>query len=264
MSIRESFKNKVVFITGASSGIGKELAHEYAKNGANVILTARRFELINSDAKILSLKYNKCIAIKCDVTKDGDLEKVVQEGIKTFKKINIVIANAGFGVGGKLEDLKVEDYKKQFETNVFGVLRTIYATLPELKKTKGNLAIIGSVNGIVSFFTGSSAYIMSKFAIHGLIESLYLELLPYEISVTHIMPGFVETEFDIKDSEEEKRKYSWLKISAKKAAILIIQAIKNRELEVVLTTHGKIVVYLERYTPYILRKLSYLYVKNFK
>jgi len=256
-----SFLNKVVLITGASSGIGKALAYEFAKNGANVILTGRRFELISLNAKNISLKYKKCIAIKCDVTSDGDLEKAVKEGIKTFGKIDVAVANAGFGLAGNFEKLKLEDYKHQFETNVFGVLRTIYATLEELKKTKGSICIIGSVNGVVSFSGGSSAYTMSKFAVRGLIKSLALELSPYDISVTHIMPGFVNTEFDSKHEKRGKEKYSWLKISAEKAARLIVKAIKDKNLEAILTRHGKMAVYLEHYTPFILRWLSGLFSK---
>lgn len=255
------FLNKVVLITGASSGIGKALAYEFAKNGANVILTARRFKLISLHAKNISSEYQKCIAVKCDITKDGDLEKAVEEGVKIFGKVDVMVANAGFGIPGNLEDLTLNDYKKQFETNVFGVLRTVYATLPELKKTKGAICIIGSVNSIVSFPTGTSAYVMSKFAVHGLIKSLSLELSPYGISVTHIMPGFVKTEFDSKYNEKGKEKYNWLKISAEKAAKLIVRSIKDKNLEVILTRHGKMAVYLERYTPFILRGLSSLFSK---
>lgn len=250
----EISKNKVVFITGASSGIGEALAYDYAKNGANVILLARRFDLISSLAEKLSKKYQKCIAVKCDVSCDGDLEKAVIEGVNNFGKIDIVIANAGFGKPGKLENLTLNDYKEQFETNVFGILRTIYATLEELKKTKGSICIIGSVNGIVSIFEGTSAYTMSKFAVRGLIQPLSLELSHYKISVTHIMPGFVKTEFDKKYKDKRKNKYDWLKINASEASSLIIKAIKNKDLEVILTRHGKFAVWIENYTPFILKK----------
>jgi short-subunit dehydrogenase len=258
--MKKLFKNKVVLITGASSGLGKALAYEFAKNGANVILLARRFEIISSIAEDLTYKFNKCIAIKCDVSKDGDLENAVVEGLKIFKKIDIVIANAGFGIGGNFEDIKIEGYRKQFETNIFGVLRTIYATLPELKKTKGSICIIGSVNGAVSFSTGVSAYVMSKFALRGLVQSLSLELLPYEISVTHAMPGFMKTEFH-KDDQETERKISWLEISPERASHIILKAIKKKKFEIIITNHGKIAVYMERYTPFILRKLSKLFSK---
>ena len=203
--MKKIFENKVVLITGASSGLGKALAYEFAKNGANVILLARRFEIISSIAKDLTSNFNKCIAVKCDVSKDGDLENAVTEGIKHFKKIDVTRANAGFGLHGNFEDVKIEGYRKQFETNIFGVFRTIYATLPELKKTKGAICIIGSVNGAVSFSTGVSPYVMSKFALHGFVQSLSLELLPYEIYVTHAMPGFMKTEFHKDDKETERK-----------------------------------------------------------
>jgi uncharacterized protein len=260
-NMNNSFLDKVVLITGASSGIGKALAYEFAKNGANVVLTGRRIEKISSSAKDISSRYKESIAVKCDVTKDGELEKAVEEGVKTFGKIDVVVANAGFGLQGNLENLTIEDYRRQFETNIFGVLRTIYASLEELKKTKGSICIIGSVNSIVSFSTGSSPYTMSKFAIRGLVKSLSLELSTYNVSVTHIMPGFVETEFDIKSSEKDKKMYSWLKISAEKAAKLIVHAIKDKDLEAILTRHGKMAIYMERYTPFILRKLSGLFSK---
>lgn len=255
-------QDKVVLITGASSGLGKALAQEYAKNNSNVILLARRLDLISSTAEELSEKYKKCIAVQCDVTKDEDLEKAVKESLNIFKKIDIVIANAGFGLPGNIENLKIEDYKKQFEVNIFGVLRTIYATLPELKKTKGAICVIGSVNSIVSFSTGVSPYVMSKFALRGLIKSLHLEMMPYNISITHIMPGFIKTDFDKNKKIEEKEKYNWLKMEPEKAAKLIIKAIKHKKREVVLTVHGKIAVYLERHFPFILRKISKLFSKT--
>lgn len=255
------FEDKVVLITGASSGLGKALAYEFAKNGANVILLARRFELISDIADDLTLNFNKCIPVKCDVSEDEKIEKAVTEGIKYFGKIDIVVANAGFGIPGNLEDLTLKDYKKQFETNVFGTLRTIYATLSELKKSHGHICIIGSVNGIVPFYTGTSAYTMSKFAIRGLIEPLSLELSRYGISVTHIMPGFMDTEFDNERNDNEKQNYNWLKISAEKAAVLTIDAIKNKEVEVVLSAHGKVAVYLEKHVPRILKKINRTYSK---
>lgn len=255
-----TLKNKVVFITGASSGIGEALAHQYAQKGANVVLLARRFELISSLAKKLSEKYQKCIAIKCDVTIDEDLEKATLESIKNFNKIDIVIANAGYGRPGNLENLNIKDYQDQFDVNVFGVLRTIYATLGELKNTKGSLCIIGSVNGVVSSFPGISAYSMSKFAIRGLIKPLSLELSPYGISVTHIMPGFVKTEFDKKYKEDRRYKYDWLKISAEKASSLIIESIENKKSEVVLTKHGRVAVFIEKQMPFIFKKFIKIFL----
>lgn len=255
----KSFSNRIVLITGASSGLGKALAYEFAKNGARVILLARRFKLISQIADDITTNLNKCIAIECDVTKDGDLENAVKEGVKCFGKIDIVVANAGFGVPGNFENLKLEDYKMQFETNVFGVLRTIYATLSELKKSKGSLCIIGSVAGFVSFVSGSSPYIMSKFAVRGLINPLHLELSQYNISITHIMPGLIDTEFN--KTNNVGKKLGLKKMKSEKAARLILKAIKNKKVEIVITEYGKLIVFIEKYTPFLLKIINKL-LKN--
>lgn len=261
MNEKESLKNKVVFITGASSGIGRALAYQYAKIGANVILTGLEIDILLTLERELTEKFQKCIAIKCDVNSDNDLQEAVKIGTEKFGRIDIAIANAGFGLHGKLEELNISDYKKQFETNVFGVLRTIYATLPELKKTKGVICIIGSVNGILPFSVGTSPYTMSKFAVRGLAQILSLELEPCGVSVVHAMPGFVATNFDRGISDKEKKKYSWLKITADQAAKSIFKAIKKRKAEVVISRFGKFAVYMERYAPTFVRWISRLFAK---
>ncbi|MFA6251270.1 MAG: SDR family NAD(P)-dependent oxidoreductase [Candidatus Paceibacterota bacterium] len=253
------FKDEVILITGTSSGLGKALAYEFARNGANVILFDKEFELSSQIANELTKNFNKCLAISGDVTKDGDLENAVLEGVKNFGKIDIIVANAGFGVPGDFENLKLEDYKKQFETNVFGVLRTIYAGLPEIKKTKGSICIIGSVGGYVSFAPGSSAYVMSKFAIRGLARPLWLELSKYNISVTHIMPGPMDTNFN--HTNDLIKKLGLSKMKPEKAARLILSAIKNKKFEVVITSYGKLVVFIQKYFPFLF-KIIYKKIKN--
>ena len=132
--------HKTAFITGASSGIGAELAREFAKHGFSIALCARRTDRLNNLVEELKKTGTESIALTCDVTNTQSLQNAVQKTIEAFGRIDVVIANAGFGVNGYFEDLSLDDYKRQFETNVVGVLDTIYQTLPELKKTKGNLA----------------------------------------------------------------------------------------------------------------------------
>ena len=133
------FRDKVVLITGASSGIGEELAWQLGQAGAKLTLAARRIELLGSLAqRILENGKVRPLVVQCDVTRDGELERAVSETVRQWGKLHVVIANAGFGVIGALKQLSVGDYRRQFETNVFGVLRTIYAALPEIEKTKGN------------------------------------------------------------------------------------------------------------------------------
>src|SRR5204862_6923812 len=122
--------------------------------------------------------------------RDDDLKGAVATAVRQWSKVDVVIANAGFGVVGRLESLSVDDYRRQFDTNVFGVLRTIYAALPEIEKTKGNLVIIGSVAGWAAS-AGAAPYNMSKFAVRALANAITPELRPAGVKVTLISPGSV-------------------------------------------------------------------------
>ncbi len=187
------FQGRTVLITGASSGIGAALARRFAAEGAHLVLTARRLEKLGEVAASLPEPHGDVRILECDVTRDGQLDEVVAQVQRSGAKLDIVIANAGFGVAGAVQRLALEDYRRQFETNVFGVLRTIYAVLPALSRPGGQLAIIGSVAGHVPQ-AGASAYGMSKFAVRALAESLRAELAPEGIAVTLISPGFVDSD----------------------------------------------------------------------
>ena len=249
------FKNQVVLITGASAGIGAALAEEFASQGANLVLLARRTERLTTVANRIDSTGEKVLTVTCDVTKDGDLEQAVELAHKKFnRKVDIAIANAGWSLKGNLEDITVADYRRQWETNVFGVLRTIYATLDDLKETQGRLVVISSVKSYISL-AGDSPYSSSKYALRALCESLSGELAPYGVSVTHVCPGYVATEIrridtrgvfhdDWQDHVSPK-----LIVSAKKTAQHIVKAIHRRQREQVLTSYGKFIVLLKRYTP---------------
>ena len=253
-------------MTGASSGIGEELAWQLAQADAMVILAARRKELLEKLAeRIVASGKRRPLIVECDVTKDGDLERAVTESVREFGKLDIAIANAGFGVYGTLKQLSIEDYRRQFETNVFGVLRTIYAALPELEKAKGNIVIIGSVAGWIPT-PGSSPYGMSKFALRSLSNSIGLELEPLGIKVTLISPGFVASNFgNVLRSGNPRVTVqgpppAWLVMPADKAVKQILQAVARGKSEAIITGHGKLGVISERFAPRlfhaILRKMQ--------
>src|ERR1700722_11523607 len=129
------FRDKVALITGASSGIGEELARQLGHAGAKLTLAARRTDLLETLAqKIAEDGRPRPLVVECDVTRDGDLERAVSETVRQWGKLDVAIANAGFGVVGTLKSLSLGDYRRQLETNCFGVLRTIYAALPEIEK----------------------------------------------------------------------------------------------------------------------------------
>jgi short-subunit dehydrogenase len=245
-----------VLITGASSGIGAALALEWARQGADVALAARRVDRLDALARDCQAVGARAVVIPCDVTRDGDCEQAVARTRSALGRIDVVVANAGFGVMGAFEKLALEDYRRQFETNVFGVLRTAHASLAELTATRGRLVVIGSVSGHVAS-PGASAYAMSKFAVRALSEALRAEWRGRGVSVTLITPGFVDSEIHQVDNRGVHHPDSpdfvprWLRMPTDRAARLIVRAAARRRREVVITGHGKVAVFLKRHVPWL-------------
>jgi short-subunit dehydrogenase len=256
------FRDKSVLVTGASSGIGEELVLQLSQAGARLTLAARRASLLEDVARriVESGRQAPAVAV-CDVTRDEDVTRAVATAVQRWGQLDIVVANAGFGIVGTLQKLSVEDYRRQFETNVFGVLRTIYAALPEIEKTKGNVVIIGSVAGWASM-PGSSAYAMSKFALRALANAITPELRLSGATVTLISPGFVAS--NIRRVDNDGRLHSdareqiprWLVMRTDKAARQILRAVARGKREAIITVHGKALVALARFTPWILRAMG--------
>jgi short-subunit dehydrogenase len=247
-------KSKTVLITGASSGIGEALARVCAAQGASLLLVARRADRIDRLAQEIRAGGGSAVAVSGDVTSDGDLERAAGVARREFSKIDVVVANAGFGVNGLVEELALDDFRRQFETNIFGVLRTFYATVEDLKRTRGSFVIVGSVSGHVATPT-TAPYAMSKFAVRALADSLRAEMKRYGVAVTLISPGFVSS--DIRVTDNRGRVHSgakdpvpaWLQMPSEKAARKIVRAILWRRRERVLTGHGHVAVWLQRLCP---------------
>lgn len=253
---------KVVVITGASSGIGEELARQWVAQGYGVALFARRLDKL----KALEFELNQIVpksarAFVCDVSNSESVRaasaSVVEWCTESNAKVHGVVANAGFGVAGKVEELAVEDFRRQFETNVFGVLETFYAFKDALVQSKGFFAIVGSVNSFLSLPT-AAAYCMSKFSVRAFAEALKYEMEPRGVSVTLICPGFVKTEIRKVNNQGQFRIEAkdpvpeWLMMSASLAARKVISAVHRKKSLEIITFHGKVMVWLERHFPYAL------------
>jgi NADP-dependent 3-hydroxy acid dehydrogenase YdfG len=254
------FENQVVCITGASSGLGLAMARVFFEQGANLVLAARRLDRLESIAKGFTTQSQRAFAIQVDVSKDGEVEKAVALAVEKFGRLDVMVANAGFGVTGEVEKLSLDDFRRQFETNIFGVLRSVRAAIPELKKTQGRIGITGSVNGIISL-AGNAPYAMSKFAVRALSDTLALELAESGVSVTHLAPGFVESEIRRVDNEGKLRDFTpdplpaWLPMKADKAAREMVNSLYLRRRETIITGHGKAVVWVNRHFPEIAHSL---------
>jgi short-subunit dehydrogenase len=249
-----SLAGEVALITGASSGIGAALARELARRGACLVLVARRTDKLEGLAAELRTAGTEVLVAPADVTRDGELEAAVDKALQTFGRLTLAVANAGFGVAGSLAKLGLDDMRRQFETNYFGALRTFYATHAALRAARGRLVFIGSVAGYVAL-PGQIAYSASKFALRALAEGLCAELAPEGISVTHIAPGFVESEIRQVDNqgrhhEGAKEKFPrWLLMPTAQAATEIADAIERREPLRIITRHGRLAVALTRLSP---------------
>jgi len=228
------------------------LAREYVRRGARVALLARRTDRLEALCAQLNGNGKRAIAVTADVTRDGDVEAAVARTLAEFGALHIVVANAGTGVMGHIARLTLDDFRRQTELNVFGVLRTVYATLPELQKTRGSIVTVSSVMAYLPL-PAAAAYNMTKAAVMALSESLRVDLSPLGISVTHVAPGFINTELRRVDAEGKKDTSGkdpipvWLQMPADVAARKIIRATNWRSRELVLTWLGKIGVFFGRH-----------------
>jgi short-subunit dehydrogenase len=251
-------KEHVVLITGASSGIGAALARELAREGARLLLMARRRDRLEALRTELASSGAEVVVHVGDVTRRADLDAAVALAVERYGRLDVAIANAGFGVVGPIEKLGIEDYRRQFETNVFAAIETSKACLPELVKSRGRLVLIGSVAGYIST-PNASPYAMSKFAIRAFAEALRPELAPRGVAVTLISPGFVESEIRQVDNrggwhaQAKNPLPSWLPMPAEVAAKKIVAAVYRRRREAIITVHGKVLVWLSRFAPWVLR-----------
>lgn len=259
MSDSNFFRGKSVLITGASSGIGRTLALQLGAAGAKVTLTARRAELLATLAdEMVSIGAVRPGITTCDVTRDGDPERAVAAAVSAFSGLDVVFANAGFGVVGFFNRLGIADYRRQFETNVFGVLRTLEACRAEIAGRKGNIVIMGSVAGYCAT-PGNSPYCMSKFALRALANSITPELARAGVRVTLISPGFVASNIRKVDNsdrfhpEAPEPLPAWIVADTPGVCRQILRAVAAGRAEAIVTGHGKLLVLIERFAPWIIR-----------
>lgn len=195
-------KDKIAFITGGSKGIGYGIAESLAQEGVHSVLTSRSQANADKAARLLSEKYNvKCIGIEADVRDHKALEQAVKQTLKDFGQIDYVIANAGIGRFGSIEDLSIDHWNEVIDTNLTGVFYTIKSTVEALIESKGYFISISSLAG-TNFFAGGAAYNASKFGVTGFTQAVMLDLRQKGVNVSTIMPGSVATYFNGNEPDE--------------------------------------------------------------
>jgi short-subunit dehydrogenase len=249
------FKNKVVLITGASSGIGKETAIEFAKKGAKIILVARRKQKLESLEKDLQKFDVLTMICQCDVSNKSQVKKMSQEVLEKFHSVDILVNNAGFAIYGSVEDLTTEEIESQMATNYFGMVYCIKNFLPSMiKKKSGHIVNVASV--AASFgLPGIASYCASKFAMLGFSEGLKHELKGTGVGITVVSPIMVRTDFFDHPSFEKMPKYSPTSLSPKTVAKAILKAANSSRLEIIVPSIVRGAVWMKTTFPYLINPI---------
>jgi len=186
---------KVAVVTGTSSGVGHETSLALARSGFRTYATMRNLNK-SENIKSVATKENLPIHInQLDVTDDISIKNAVQAILSEVGRIDVLVNNAGYALNGAFEDLTTDEIKAQFETNLFGVIRTTQAILPIMRKQEFGIIVNMSSGAGRLGYPGGSAYVSTKFAVEGLSESMAYELEPFGIKVVLVEPGVIRTNF---------------------------------------------------------------------
>src|SRR3989440_575546 len=198
--------DKVVVVTGASSGIGESTAKLLARHGAKVVLGARRKDRLDAAVKEISAAGGKAISVAVDVTKRAEVEALIRAAVDSFGRVDVMVNDAGIMAIAPIEALKVEEWDRMIDVNIKGLLYGVAAVLPIMQEQKqGHIINIASVFGIKVFAPGATVYCATKSAVRALTEGLRMELHSQNIRCTMISPGAVATELPESSSEEATR-----------------------------------------------------------
>jgi short-subunit dehydrogenase len=260
-------KDKVVIVTGASSGIGLATAKLLASKGAKVVLAARSLDLLNQITESLnSMGYN-VFAVETDVTKEEDCKNLISRTVEKYGKIDILINNAGISMRALFNDVDINVLKRLFEVNFWGAVTCTKFALPYLIEQRGSIVGVSSVAGFIGL-PGRTGYSASKYALHGFLESLRVENLKNGLHVLIMCAGFTKSDIrkraltadgspqGFTPREEEKM------MLPEEVALSIFKAVKMRRNYVILTLLGKMTALVKRIAPRLIEYASYVKMAN--
>lgn len=256
-------KGKVVVITGASSGIGKSLAEEFAKRGAHIVLGARQYVKLCEIAEVITKTYKvKALAVQLDVTKEEDCRDFINQAVFTMGKIDVLVNNAGISMRALFKDLELDVLKQVMDINFWGTVYCTKYAMPELLKTQGAVIGVSSIAGYKGL-PGRTGYSASKFAMNGFLESLRVENLKTGVHVMTACPGFTASNIRNvalnKDavSQGETSMDEGKMMTSERVAEIIVDGLLKRKRDIIMTGQGKLTVFLQKWLPSVLDKLVY-------
>ncbi len=255
--------DKVVIITGASSGIGKALAIEFASRGACLVVAARQYVALCELTESLINQYGvKAVAVQCDVSVEDDCSHLVKQAILTFGKIDILINNAGISMRALFKDADLGVLKTVMDVNFWGTVYCTKYAFPHIEKTGGSVVGVSSIAGYKGL-PGRTGYSASKFAMNGFLDALRIENLKTGVHVLTACPGFTASNIRntalAKDGSQqgESTLDEGKMMTAEEVAKIIVRGVEKRSRTLVMTRQGKLTVTLSKFFPGWVDKLVY-------
>lgn len=253
-------KDKVVIITGASSGIGKALAEKYAHEGSKVVLAARSVDKLQEVADGIAAGGGEALCVPCDVTRYGDCVELMALTVRRFGGIDVLINNAGISMRAMLRDCDPGVIEQVMQINFNGTLYCTKAALDHIVASKGSIVGVSSIAGYRGL-PGRSGYCASKFAMHGFLESVRTELLKTGVHVMVACPGF--TSSNIRNvalgadgvAQRENPLDEGKLMPAEMVADIIYGAVVRRRRSVTMTRQGRMTVFLNKWLPKLMDKM---------
>ncbi len=258
----EKLEKKVAIVTGASSGIGKALAHALARERINVVLAARNEEKLEAVRKEITDSGGSAISVPTDVTDEQQCKALVNTTLRAFGQIDILINNAGISMRANFKDLDLEVLKRLMDVNFWGMVYCTKYTLSHIIENKGSIIGISSICGITPL-PGRTGYSASKHAMDGFLESLRIENSVDGIHVMIVHPGFTESNirnvalnrFGMPQRESPLEEVKLM--PAESVAKVIITGIKERKRNIILTTKGRLITWIYRRAPRVADRLIF-------
>lgn len=261
-------KNKVIIITGASSGIGLACVREFASKGAKIAMAARSIETLKEIEEELKSKGVDIISVQTDVSIEEDCKNLINKTIQHFGKIDILINNAGLSMRASFKNVELSVLKKLMDVNFWGTVYCTKYALPYLLESKGSVVGVSSIAGFIGL-PGRTGYSSSKFAMNGFLETVRNENLESGLHVLIVAPGFTASNVrkaalteNGKEQGETPRKEEKM-MSSEEVASKMAKAIEKRKRTLILTfVEGKLTVFLNKIWPSLVSKLSYKMMLN--
>lgn len=254
-------KDKVVIITGASSGIGRALANEFAARGCKLVIAARRLELLEQIKNELSPA--EVWAQQTDVSREDDCKQLIKATVDRFGRIDILVNNAGISMRAVFEDVEIDVLRKLMDVNFWGTVYCTKFALPWLLQSKGSVVGIISIAGYIGL-PGRTGYSASKFAIRGFLDTLRTENMKKGLHVLVAAPGFTASEVRKAAltahgcSQGETPRDEGKMMTAEQCARHVADAVQKRKRQLILTfTEGKLSVFLSKFFPSLIDRLAF-------